>query len=471
MNTSQVLPVPFGQALKISLDNYYDLLKAQVGGLGSQEFLQLKLVADPVDISAEKYRYWSHYNLVRRSDLAIEPKPVSGSILTGAEELWRVYGKFLQRLRKYAVMKDLTANEQQELADLDMLILRKTDLRDEIFFNQHQKWLQYCEATGQNPADQAFYLQWRGNRPDTRRMEDLSDEIKKHLFRKKTITDRQYSDQDDAEIVKAENDFLNPLMRLRYPMWPDYSYQTPLTLEYLANLPLGSTSLFDDRRTFTWNLDLNTMVTTGAGAFNATFDRTTTTSESIKTDWSYSGSGGWAFIKVKASASEHRSITEEFKKGTTIKLGAKSAFKVRIVYPGWFQPHLFKSKRITENLRDFEEFFGEDGSLRYYPTELILVRGFKASFESTQRWTYDYVRKFSASGGGGFSAFGVNFGSSANYGSHSEEHKVDVSNTNLSFEDGDSTIRFVGYVVKQNTVWRPFVSPIDEPGPDARALQ
>ena len=49
MADSPVRDVPFGEALNISLDNYYDLLKSQVGGLRADEFLQLKLVADTVD--------------------------------------------------------------------------------------------------------------------------------------------------------------------------------------------------------------------------------------------------------------------------------------------------------------------------------------------------------------------------------------------------------------------------------------
>ena len=48
---SPVKDVDFGEALKLSLDNYYDLLKTNVGALASNEFLQLKLVADPLDLS------------------------------------------------------------------------------------------------------------------------------------------------------------------------------------------------------------------------------------------------------------------------------------------------------------------------------------------------------------------------------------------------------------------------------------
>jgi hypothetical protein len=80
--TDPVQPVSFGTALNISLNNYYDLLKAHIGGLAANEYLQLKLIADPVDISdtdASKggYRWWSYYNLLNRSDLSISPTPLA----------------------------------------------------------------------------------------------------------------------------------------------------------------------------------------------------------------------------------------------------------------------------------------------------------------------------------------------------------------------------------------------------------
>jgi hypothetical protein len=77
---SPVRDVTFGQALNLSLDSYYDILKAQVGGLATEEYLQLKAVADAIDISSH-YTWFSYYNLLQRSDQAIEPTPVSGVVL------------------------------------------------------------------------------------------------------------------------------------------------------------------------------------------------------------------------------------------------------------------------------------------------------------------------------------------------------------------------------------------------------
>src|SRR5207244_4305617 len=116
-------------------------------------------------------------------------------------------------------------------------------------------------------------------------------------------------------------------------------------------------------------------------------------------------------------------------------------------------PTLFEHKRVKDNIHDFEQFFGPKGTLLYFPTHLILVRGFKVEFTSTQNWSFDYQHKFSASGGGGFNAFGISFGGSGSYSNEQKEHKVDVSNTKLTIADDPTTIRFVGYDVKKNTVF------------------
>src|SRR4051812_21079287 len=124
MAESPIKEIPFGDALKISLDNYYDLLKTQIGGLNADEFLQLKLVADSLDLSDKKYAdggyIWnSYYRLLKRSDAAIDPTPVAGNITMSGADFTQVYGNFLRRLRRYVVIKNLNAEEQIALANLD----------------------------------------------------------------------------------------------------------------------------------------------------------------------------------------------------------------------------------------------------------------------------------------------------------------------------------------------------------------
>lgn len=454
--SSPVRPVDFGKALKISLDSYYDLLKAQTGGLQAGEFLQLKLVADPVAISDKEYKWYSYYQLLRRSDRAIAPTPIDGVVLTSGSDLASEYEKFLRKLRTYVVKVNLKPDEQQKIAELDGLLERAKNKINDFAKLDRTNWKQFAEMMGYQYGDEVAFQQWAVHNGHRRDIEALVLSIQDWEFDKRTILDRKYPEPSDREIVQAEFDFTNPYMRLRYPLHPDRDYPNgaSFNVTYLSGLPLGSSGQFDDRRVVTWDKPLDFIMENGAGGFTAKLDRTTSSSSSITTDWSGSASGSYGlFISVRASASEHRQIQEDFSNGTSLELSAKSAFKTEIVYPKWFQPILFQNKRVVDNLIEFESFFGKKGSLLYYPSHLVLVRGFSIKFTSTQSWTFDYKKRYSASGGGGFNAFGFGFGGGGSYEEDMREHNVDVANTHLTIGDDEKTVRFVGYVLRKVTVF------------------
>ena len=203
----------------------------------------------------------------------------------------------------------------------------------------------------------------------------------------------------------------------------------------------------------TWGLTNDAILSTGGGGFEAEFNKETKDSKTIETDWSGGGSASYGLIRVRASASEHTKIQEDFSKATGIKLLAKAVFSVPVNFTPWLDTTLFYNKRLRENLSDFSEFFDKRGRLRYYPVKVVLLRGMRVEFTSKQDWSFDYSKRFSASAGGGFGVFGITFGASGSYSKNVEEHKVDKSGTTLTFTDGDNTLRFVGLVVQRNTVW------------------
>jgi len=460
MPTSPVQDVTFGQAMKVSLNHFYDVLKEQVGKLESEEFFQLRAIADAIDIAEKDYPFFSYYNLLQRSDQAIDPQPPAGTIFTAASTLAHEYEKFLRKLRNYVVKANLSAEDEKSVNELTLAIDRlRLKMTDYAKLDQ-TNWKQYADALGFKVGDKLAQLQWSSQYGHLREIQDLLNEIKAAQFAKKTVLDKKYPEPTDREIIDAEFDFENPAMRLRYPIWPDnqYSEGNKFDLVYLASLPLGSTALFDDRRVIAFDKSLPVLHTQMIGAITGKFDKNTTESSSITTDWGSSGSANFAFIRVNANASEHTEIQDEFKKATTVTLTSAAAFRLGISYPPWFKPVLFKHKRVVDNIHDFEAFFGEKGTLLYHPTHLIVVRGFKVEFVSTQDWAFDYKKKFSASAGGGFSIFGIDFGSSNSYTNETKEHKVDKSGTTLTIEDDPSTLRFMGYVVHKNTVFADTVN-------------
>jgi len=451
-----VSDITFGQGMQISLNNYYDILKAQAGGLGVGEFLQLKLVADSVDISKPLneggiYEWFSYYNLLNRSDLQIVPQPLSGSVLTGVAHVSDIYGKFLNKLSSLVTTKTLSPVDQ---AKVDQLTGDIGDLQVEIIkfvTDDYTNWMAYCKLRGISPGDNIAFSQWSAAYGNSDRIQSLMDTKVIKIYQKTQLINTTYANPDDQEIIDALVGYTNAAMQLCYPTFPDNDYlPTVISLNYLSGLPHMSTALYDNRYVVTFDKTLDFIKTAAVGTLNAEFSKTTDDSSSITTDWSYSGSIGYAFIHVSVSESDHTTISQDFQKAISLDLSAKASLRVNINYGSWFKPNLFESQYITDNPDMFQEFFGNTGTLLYYPTALVLIRGFEIDFKSSQNWVYDYENKFSASAGGGFNVFGINFGASGSYTQDTKEHHVDQSDTTLTIGDDENTLRFVGYVVKKN---------------------
>jgi len=458
--SDQVRQITLNNALQISLDNYYDLLKDQSGGLGAQEFLQLKLVADGVDISdkvkegteEQSYIWFSYRNLRNRSDLNIIPSQVDTTVYTGAVQLTDVYGKFLSRLSALAVAVDLSADDQLAITGYNAQIDHNNGAIQDLRAKDNKEWIQYCNDTGTDQKDPFAKVNWRsaGN-GESRAIADLNADNFVQDKKIKTIRLKQYPDPDDRAIILAEQEFDKPEMQLCYPTQPDYLFlPTVISLGYLAGLEHADSSVFESRRVITWDKTLGYIKTANQGTFTAKLYDQTQSSSSITTDWGNQGQVSYWCFSVKTDIESHESIQEEFNTATELDLKANATIRVNITYGSWFKPELFVHKHVKENLDLFKEFFGTKGSLLYYPTALILVRGFGITFKNSQEWKYDYEKKFSISGSGGFNIFGIDFGGGSNYGQHWSQHTVHKAGTELTISDDDSSLRFVGYVVKKN---------------------
>lgn len=258
----------------------------------------------------------------------------------------------MRKLRTFVVQKNLSPDDQKAIADIDVTLdSLKNDAR-RLARLDRSEWREEAEAMGYGVGDMSAYVQWSSLYGHLRDIESLVKSIQSEEFKKKTILDRKYPEPEDREIVEAEFNYENPAMRLRYPTHGDFRYPTgdSFNITYLAILPIGSTALYDDRRAISWSLTLERIRTVVAGAMDATLDRNTQESKSIETEWGASASVSYGLFNAKASASEHKKITEEFKKGKEVKLGSKSTFHVGIEYLGWFEPKLFEHKHVKENI-------------------------------------------------------------------------------------------------------------------------
>jgi len=118
----------------------------------------------------------------------------------------------------------------------------------------------------------------------------------------------------------------------------------------------------------------------------------------------------------------------------------------------WFTPSIFDNALIKENAGQFERWLGEKGTLRIFPTHLVVCRGLKVTFVSKQDWKYDYESDFKAGGQASASVFGIGFGGGGSYHKHVERQRVERRGHELTFDDGADNIRIIGYHTVTNPV-------------------
>jgi hypothetical protein len=376
-------------------------------------------------------------------------------VLATGITLASVYEQFLRQLVTYVVQINLSDGDQKKVNELQLQIDSLKTQNLTWVEQDRATWVSYANAMGYNPGDKDMFFQWDAQYGHGAQLQNGFQQINSIQFQINTILDKQWPEPADIDIVNAQIAFYESQMRMCWVLFPDamYSERAQFSLEFFTQLQQIDTAMYTSRRVISWDKSVDFMKTSGGGSFTAHFDSSTSTSTSITSDWGGSSSASYGFISVNANASEHTQIQTDFSHATSLDLSAAATYKVGLVFPGWFQPSLFSNKRVTDNIKDFAQFLGPNGSLLYYPSHLICVRGFKASFGSTQNWTYDYQHNFSASGGGGLNVCGISFGGSASYSNSEKEHTVSQSNTTLTIADDQATVRFVGYGLTKNTVY------------------
>jgi hypothetical protein len=436
--------ISIGTAYQITIDNFYDLIKRQTGNWQTDSLFQLKLISQTIDVS-DKYPCYSYENLRQKADLQIENAPIVGNLSTGATQFTRVWGDFLYDLYKCVPKPNLSSEDVQKLNELHSDVIK---LQEEILKLQKlekQNWSEYCAVTGISEDNMEaffnFHMSSQGQAQEINgRYLKIDDDW--GLINSIEISGTTQSDKD---IITAWNNYSNVRFRQLLPKWP-----SKITFDELNALIQQASARFSFELAFPFDKSINTIKTEAANSLLGSFTSQTQNTTTITTDWGGSSSVSFPLVKINNNVGDSTSIQDEFNKVTGVEITSKSLMQIGISYAAWFDASLFKSEYVTKYPNKFFKYFEPNGSLLYYPISLVVMRGVSLTFTSSQNWTYDYHKKFSASVGGGFSVFGISFGGSANYQNDVKEHKFEASGTKLTISDDENTIRLLGYEIAHN---------------------
>jgi hypothetical protein len=443
-----------------TFDLFYQFVRGQVGNLVSNQYIQIKAAAEPFDASTA-YPWFTYYTYLLRTDATLQASPLADQFLSTDRPFSEEYERFVNTALQFVERHELDAKTVERINELGVLRQNIRDRLKALVKEDANDWRDYCDTRGALYGDQAAYAQWSatmGNGTEVSQKQKELLSVEGDLARERA---KAYPNPDEKEIKDTYDGLVSAGSRLRYPRRPDTEYPNgkQFNLAYLANLPPGSSALFDDRFFVFPQTSLDTILTSGIGSFSEKITKSTRATQSMTSDWGASGSTGWWF-GVRASAGAHTTIQTDFQQTQEVQIGCKSLMAIPLTAP-WFRPGLFDNAIVAKQAASFQRFFGPAGTLLYYPRALIVMRGFRVAFSSSAAFKYDYARDFAARGSAGLRVFGIGFGGSYSESSHTEEHRITQSGNQLSFEDGDNTVRVVGFVAQKNkTLNESIMSPL-----------
>lgn len=436
--------ITIGTAYKITIDNFYDLLRKETGGWDNKTLFQLNLHSNTIDLS-ENYEAFSYENIRRVADVQIVDSPLSDLSIQTAQ-FSRIWGEFLFELFKLTPELKLTEEDKQKLIDLEAdnkkLKQEVNDLEEE----ENRNWNSHCENNGLNKDDldlRANYFM--SDQGQGQEINDLYSKIDNNIGETNMI-EISGSTENDRNIRIAWNNYSSVRYKQLLCLSPKKLTVADCNDKYIKQ----ASKDFSFDYSYPIDKSLNTIKTSQANKLITHFDQTTENTSTISTSFGGDGNVGYSIFKIETHVEDVKTISDEFSKVQAIDINSESIMKIGINYTNWFDASLFKSGYIINNPDIFNKFLGPDGSLVYYPISLIILRGITLVFTSSQKWNYNYKENFRASAGGGMNFFGISFGGNEQYTNETKEHIVDANSTTLSISDDKNTIRLVGYEIANN---------------------
>lgn len=436
----------------LTLDHFYSLVKKQVGQLTANQYLQIQATAVPFDMSND-YKWFSYGNIARYGDLTISPVPVSNLLTANPSALLsREFYLFMSDLLSLIEAKEL---DQATVAQIDKLQTDNLNLKSHenaLLVKRFADWAIYADATMTPRGDLVAFQHWLDGQASSTEITNTEREIARNEALINALRMRRYADATQQQVVDAFARFTSPASRMRFPRYDDRTYgdeQAKFNAVYFARLSDNDSSLFANRQITTVPVSLDTIIKGTIGNFSDNVAKRSVANSSIVTDWHASGSVGYGPFSFRADARSHKEITDDFTATQSITVGAKSLQALQLDTSAWFSPDLFRHPLLPTHRKLFDRYLGEKGTLLYYPTHVIIARGFRIEFHSSQDWKHDYKSDFSASGSASISVFGIGFGGGGGYSQSVHEQTVEQRGHDLIFDDGEN-VRVIGYNVAKN---------------------
>lgn len=201
------------------------------------------------------------------------------------------------------------------------------------------------------------------------------------------------------------------------------------------------------------------------GQRGAEFIKDTVEQHNHDTEWHANASGGWGLWHANASGAQEQHFRQSLQHMESVTISCQFMGEYWVNRKDWFNSTVLTNKYVTPVLKQDPQALA---LLSNCISSLIIVRGLSVKYKfkdvnDTTIWSsYNY------SGGGGYGAFGIDFGSvSGGASGNSYDHVIDTAEKSVTLFDGPNVCRLLALRVASlipisldNVAY--FTKPLDE---------
>lgn len=184
-----------------------------------------------------------------------------------------------------------------------------------------------------------------------------------------------------------------------------------------------------------------------AGVREAEFKKDVVETHNHDREWHASGGGNWGLWSANVSAQEEEHFRQTLQNLESITISCDFMGEYWVNRRDWFSSTIFNNKYIINAMKENPAYAAR---LALCISSAIIVRGLKITYKfkrvnDTAVWSsYNY------SGGGGYGAFGLNFGRvDGGSSGNTYDHIVNTEEKSVTFFDGDNVCRLLALRVTQ----------------------
>ncbi|MBF2790034.1 MULTISPECIES: hypothetical protein [Enterobacter] len=427
--------------MKNVMDLYYSWLIQMLGPKGNDKIALLSTIVTH-DIIKDAPLY-TNYVFRQFADRTVSVSPEDFGAGNTNDRYSRVYRQIIDIAASELYAKaTLTSKQQQDIDYFSGNITEAVEEIKSIRQESNRNWQEYAKQAGLQPGTPSYELERaKYYQPYISLIKDQRQKIITAQAKKKAIWLSVFkNDIPGRELAEVYERTIAEDNQQALPT--DINIETKYGLDPIT---IGAAA---DSGIFAFETELGllpsgtlTKILDMKGVRGETFKHDVKETHNHDSEWHGNASGGWGLWHANANASEEHHFRQSLQNLESISISCDFMGEYWVGRRDWFSSTILNNKYVVEALKKNPSY---SYRLALCISSMIIVRGLKVKYkfkkvEDTAIWSsYNY------SGGGGYGAFGVDFGSvSGGTSGNSYDHIVDTTENSVTFFDGNDVCRLI----------------------------